>query len=144
MNRPVDDDEWMTHRLPLPFERPPKALSANSRVHYHARSTATRMVRQTVVVLAKAQGLHLIQAEHITARLSWAPGDRRRRDADNLFPLLKACCDALARGPRRDWIGLEIVPDDTPRYFTKLTPRIIPPPTRGMWLELGLELSTGE
>jgi len=43
--------------------------------------------------------------------------------------------DALGRG-RKDWIGLDLVPDDTKEWMAKLTPAIIDPPARGMWLDV--------
>lgn len=47
-------------------------------------------------------------------------------------------CDALARG-RADWVGLDLVPDDTPAWMDKAAPRILPPPEpAGMWLDLTL------
>lgn len=127
-------------RLTLPYDRPPDALMANSRPHWSHRSRDTRMVRQDVMRLAQAAGLHRLPrpCRHLTAVLVWAPGDRLRRDADNLFPLAKACFDGLARGSRKDLIGLAIVPDDSPEHFTKLTPVILPPPAHGMWLDLTL------
>lgn len=128
-------------RLVLPFDRPPKSLVGNSRSHWRARSADTRTVREAVLVLARSAGLHgVTSARHVTATFTWAPGDNIRRDADNLWPMLKACCDALARGPRRDWVGLQLVPDDTPAYFTKNAPVIWPPPReREMWLDLLIE-----
>lgn len=127
-------------RLTLPYQRPPKALWGNTRVHWRQRSVDTQQVRSDVMRLAQGAGVHRLgPIGHVTVELVWAPGDRRRRDADNLWPLLKACCDALARGPRRDWTGLELVPDDTPEHMTKLAPRIEPPPAKGMWLVLGLD-----
>lgn len=127
-------------RLPLPYDRPPKSLAGNSRAHWRQRSADTQQVRSDVMRLAEGAGIHRFgRIEHVTVELVWAPGDRRRRDADNLWPLLKACCDALARGPRRDWVGLELVPDDTPEHMTKLAPRIEPPPAKGMWLVLDLD-----
>jgi crossover junction endodeoxyribonuclease RusA len=127
-------------RLHLPYERPPKALAGNTRVHWRQRSADTQQVRSDVMRLAQQAGLHRLgRLKHVTAELVWAPGDKRRRDADNLWPLLKVCCDALARGPRRDWVGLELVPDDTPEHMTKLAPRIEPPPAKGMWLALTLD-----
>ena len=127
-------------RLNLPYERPPEALVGNTRAHWRRRSADTRQVRADVERLARAAGLDRLSrpATHITVELVWAPGDRRRRDSDNLWPLLKAACDALARGPRRDWVGLDLVPDDTPAHMTKLAPRIAPPPEQGMWLDLAL------
>ena len=128
--------------LRLPYERPPKSLVGNSRHHWRQRSKDTLQVRTDVTFLARAAHLHQIDGiRHVTVELVWAPGDRRRRDADNLWPLLKAVADAIARGNRKDWTGLELVPDDTPEHMTKLAPRIDPPPaTKGMYVHIGLHL----
>lgn len=123
-----------TYRLALPYQRPPSALTGNTRVHWRTRSAQVSEVRNAVKVLATAAKIP--PAPHLTVELVWAPGDRRRRDADNLWPLLKTACDALARG-RKDWVGLELVPDDTPAYMEKKAPRIASPDEcaeRGMWL----------
>jgi len=124
------------HFLPLPYDRPPKGLTANgSHGNYHAKAADTKRVRAAVTRLAAEAGIQ--PCAHLTVWLYWAPGDRRRRDADNLWPLLKVCCDALAKGPRKDWVGLELVPDDTPQYMTKRSPRILTPDEtteRGLWL----------
>lgn len=109
-------------------------LQGNSRSHWRARSAATKEVIQAVAVLAMAQ--QIPHGKHIAVTLTWAPGDRRRRDADNLWPLLKVCCDGLARGPRRDLPGLRLVPDDTPEFMTKHAPVIAPPPADGLWLDI--------
>jgi crossover junction endodeoxyribonuclease RusA len=124
-------------RLDLPYGRPPEALWGNTRVHWRIRQKDTFMVRNDVLTLAKQAGLHRLArpVTFLDLTLVWAPGDNRRRDEDNLFLLLKACADALARGPRKDWIGLEIVPDDTKRYMKK-TPVLLDPPAKGMWLDI--------
>jgi crossover junction endodeoxyribonuclease RusA len=86
------------------------------------------------MVLAKQAGIP--KCEHLDVELVWAPGDRRRRDEDNIFAFLKVLADGLARGPRKDWVGLQLVPDDTSKYFTKRT-RIVSPDECdevGMWL----------
>ena len=136
----------VTYRLTLPYDRPPAALTANTRAHWRARSRDTRQVRSDVVRLAQQAGMHRLDlpVEHVEAGLVWAPGDHRRRDEDNLYPLAKACFDAIARGPRAGWVGLDLVPDDTPEWFTKRMPRIEPPPAKGMWLDVILTLRTGE
>lgn len=128
--------------LVLPYQRPPTSLWGNTRAHWRARSADTAQVRHDVLHLARAAHLHQITGiRHVTVELVWAPGDRRRRDEDNLWPLLKVASDAIARGPRRDWVGLELVPDDTPEYMTKLRPRIEPPPAKpGMRLVLHLDI----
>lgn len=136
-----DFDLWV--RLTLPYDRPPAALWGNTRAHWRRRTADTRQVRSDVLRLAQAAGLNRLDrpAAHVTVALTWAPGDNRRRDADNLWPLLKALADGLARG-RPDLIGLDLVPDDTPEYFTKLAPRIEPPPAKGMWLDISIRYQT--
>lgn len=131
-------------RLDLPFDRPPDSLWANTRSHWRRRSADTLIVRSAVLLSARSVGLDQWcdgRVSHVTAELVWAPGDRRRRDEDNLAPMQKVVCDALARGPRKDWVGLELVPDDTREFFTKKAPRIEPPPAKGMWLNLELTLA---
>lgn len=124
-----------TYRLELPWDRPP--LNANQRLHRHEVTKRTRMIRETVAWLAKAAKIPA--GNHITTELLWAPGNNRKRDADNVWPTFKAACDALARG-RKDLVGLDLVPDDDPRWMTKLAPRIEPPPhPTGMWLVVTVE-----
>lgn len=125
------------YQLDLPFVHPP--LWGNDRAkHWGPRSAASKVVRNAVATLAKRA--QIPASTHLDVVLSWAPGDRRRRDADNLWPMLKACCDGLARGPRKDWAGLDIVPDDTPKWMTKHAPVILSPDEHtgkpGMWLDI--------
>lgn len=108
-------------------------LSANYRLHRMVEARRIRTVR--LAVAAGARAARIPQGRHLTVQLHYRPGDNRRRDADNLFPTLKAACDALARGPRRDWVGLELVPDDTPQHMTKIAPVIHPGPgPRRLWI----------
>lgn len=133
-------------RLTLPYDRIPPGLSANDRAHWSQKAKSTRQVRADVTTLAKAAGLHRYEpgrVDHVTVALVWAPGDRRRRDDDNLAPMLKAAADAIARGGRADLIGIDLVADDTARWMTK-TCRIEPPPAKGMWLDLELRLAIPE
>lgn len=123
--------------LDLALPRPPKTLTANGarRAHPMAAARDIRRICTLVATLGKAAGIP--ECDHLVVSLEWAPGTRHKRDEDNLWPLLKACCDGLARGPRKDWIGLALVPDDTRQYMTKLAPRILTPDDtsdRGMWL----------
>lgn len=113
------------------------ALRGNSRNDLWAqRHKATKQVITAVTEAALHSGL--TPCGYMDVTLVWSPGDRRRADEDNLWPLLKACCDALARG-RRDLPGLHLVPDDDSRYMRK-TPRIDRPPVpAGLWLEIRQE-----
>lgn len=134
-------------QLDLPYGRPPDALWGNRRgrnAHWGSQSAASKHVRRDVMLLGRTAKIP--QSEHLHVVLTWAPGDRRRRDADNMWPFLKACCDGLARGKHTDkhtgantLIGLDLVPDDTPQYMTKHAPRIMTPddfPGKGMWLDI--------
>lgn len=116
-------------------------LNANWRLHWQQRRLRVHQVRCGVLIAAQLAGLADIkQARHLTVTLHYQPGDNRRRDADNLVPTLKAACDALARGKRRDWVGLELVPDDTPRFMTKNMPVIHPGPgERRLWLTVEVQ-----
>ena len=111
-------------------------LWGNPRSNTHwQRAKAVPQVITAVVDAATRAGLEPCQ--HITIRLVWAPGDNRHADPDNLWRLQKTCCDALARGPRKDLPGLRLVPDDDSRWMDKLGPRIDRPPTpAGLWLEM--------
>lgn len=108
-------------------------LTANQRLHHMAEAKRKRLIREGVMLAARAAKIP--KAEHLIVQLHYRPGDNRKRDEDNLWPTAKAAFDALARGPRRDWVGLELVPDDTARYMTKLGPIIHPGPgKRRLWL----------
>jgi crossover junction endodeoxyribonuclease RusA len=110
------------------------ALSANSRVHYAQRHNATKEVIAAVVEVATRAELQ--PCSYMDVTLVWAPGHNRATDEDNRWPLLKACCDGLARGPRKDLPGLHLVPDDDSRHMQKRV-RIDPPPvSAGLWLEI--------
>ncbi|HEU5475681.1 MAG TPA: hypothetical protein VFV67_34000 [Actinophytocola sp.] len=132
-------------QIEVPMLRPPHAhgpasavcepLNANWRLHWQSRRERVALVRHGVMVAAKNAGVPA--GRHLTVTLHYQPGDNRRRDADNLVPTLKAACDALARGRRRDWVGLDLVPDDTPEHMTKRMPVIHPGPgVRRLWLEI--------
>ena len=104
------------HTLWLPYATPP--LTANQRLHWAAKARTTADVRRTAMLLARAAKLPQ-GVEHVTIELHYTPRDRRRRDADNLVPTLKAACDGL--------VDAGLVPDDTPDQMTKHMPVIEPP-----------------
>lgn len=136
------DGDVATYRLVLPYRWPPAALTGNYRGHWSGRHRASQRLRAEIVWLAHLAHMPRSGARHVTVGLVWAPCGQRRgpRDADNLWPLLKAACDGLARGPHKNWTGLDLVPDDTPEHMTKLDPQIMPPPDRGLWLDVELLL----
>lgn len=110
-------------------------VTENRRGHWSKHAPAIAFVRNKVAAYARKAGIP--KGSHLDVTLHYAPGDNRARDADNLVPTLKAACDALARGKRRDWVGLELVPDDTPEHMTKHMPIIHPGKgKRRLWIEV--------
>lgn len=103
----------------LPYARAPKGLSANDRCHWRTKARSTLEVRQTIVNAALVQRIPVMQRMEV--ELVWVVGDKRKRDPDNLFPLLKAICDGL--GSDRG-VSAHLVTDDSPEYMTKHHPRI--------------------
>lgn len=141
----LPDTDWADvaiHRIELPYPDYPRypALNLNLRGNRWDTNADVQAVRADVMRLAQHAGCR--PGEHLTVHLCWSPRRRNGNDADNLTSLYKACCDALARGPRRPTvkrphpnIGLDLVPDDRPENMTKLMPVVLPkgdPP--GMWL----------
>ncbi|MCI2421490.1 hypothetical protein MOQ72_29055 [Saccharopolyspora sp. K220] len=102
-----------TYRLVLPYLRPP--LTANQRQHWARKAKLTRAVRHTTATLARAERIPPLG--RCTVSLVWTVTNRRRRDADNLVPTLKACADGL--------VDAEIVADDVPELMTKQMPEIV-------------------
>lgn len=128
----------MIYTIHLPWKRPP--LRSNDRRHWRAQAELVAQVRSDVAKLARSQNIP--KGEHVTAQLHYAPGRRVRIDSHNLHPTVKACVDALAKG-RKDWVGLQLVPDDTDEYVTILTPKIHFPPEVGprCWLTVEVQES---
>jgi crossover junction endodeoxyribonuclease RusA len=128
------------HRIELPYPEYPRypALSLNLRGNRWATNKDTQAVRADVARLAR----YIEPGKHLIVHLAWRPPKPGiSRDEDNMVPLLKACCDGLARGPRRPTvrnpgvaIGLDLVPNDSRAYMTKLMPVILPDGPQGMWL----------
>lgn len=105
--------------IDLAYPRPPKGLSANDRVHWRTRARSTQQVRGDVVLAAVACRIPAMQRMEVA--LTWHVPDRRKRDPDNIFPLLKVVCDAL--GSDRGH-SARLVTDDSPEYMTKRHPTI--------------------
>lgn len=118
-----------SYRIDLPYRRPP--LTANQRLHHLERARRVKQVRGDVCWLARAAKIPA--GRFCTVTLVWAPGDRRRRDEDNLWPTLKAAADGI--------VDAGVVRDDVPSLMCKDAPRIVPPPVpAGFWLMVEVEV----
>jgi crossover junction endodeoxyribonuclease RusA len=119
-------------RLHLSYRRPP--LNANQSLNPYKRAKIVKALRTEIAWLGRAA--RIPQGSHMTVQLVYAPGRNQHMDGPNFYPTLKALTDGLARGPRKDLIGLDIVPDDTDEYVTQLPTLILWPPEPGprCWL----------
>lgn len=111
----------------LPYLSPP--LSANQRMHWSVRGRVTREVRSTAAWIARHTKLPA--ADRLTITLHYRPSTKRRRDAHNLYPLVKALVDGL--------VDAGIVPDDNTEHVSTPEPVIHPPTESGtpsMWLNI--------
>jgi crossover junction endodeoxyribonuclease RusA len=131
-------------RFPLPYPLYPEypALQANLRGDRWSTNRDVQAVRGDVSRICR--GIKP-GAKHLTVHLCWRPRRYNGQDDDNLWPLMKACCDALARGGRRPTlknrgmsIGLDLVPGDTRRHMTKMPPSVLETGPAGMWLTVAV------
>jgi crossover junction endodeoxyribonuclease RusA len=95
-----------TWTIRLPYATPP--LSLNSRMHWATKARLTREIRTTTMTLAKIAGIP--RCERVSVTLHYVPRDKRRRDEDNLFLMLKAAIDGVK--------DAGIVRDDDSKHVT--------------------------
>ena len=114
--------------LQLPYAKPP--LSMNERTHWRSKAAKVATLRRQVAELATGIG----PLDHVVVTLHYVPRDARRRDADNLVPVLKAAADGL--------VDAGGVLDDTPELMTKHMPVIEAPDRTDPHLYLTLETTT--
>lgn len=76
---------------------PPRELSPNARLHYHAKARAVASYRRECFHDAISQGLGRLPGDRLGMRITFhPPDDKRRRDRDNMVASAKAACDAIA------------------------------------------------
>lgn len=121
-----------SYTLELPYSKPP--LSMNDRMHWRKKNGLTQHIRGTTAALARAAKL-ATGCKHVTVCLHYRPRDKRRRDADNLMPVLKAACDGL--------VDHGLVADDTPDLMSKLMP-VIHPAEKGLDGSMWLTITIGD
>ena len=80
-----------------------RILNANQRLHWAKRSAMTKFLRTEASL--HAHGLPAMERAHLTVAVGWP--DKRRRDAMNLHPTIKACVDGFVDA------GLIFDDDDT-------------------------------
>lgn len=90
----------------LRFKLPtPLVLNANAREHWAAKARKTRDLRQLAAL--KARTLPTMDRAHLLVHVGWP--DKRRRDADNIRPTLKALIDGI--------VDAGVLPDDSDAHL---------------------------
>ena len=113
--------------IPLPWPKPP--LTGNrTRGNPYARANEVKAAKADAQLAVRQCRIRPLVGAEVT--LHFRPADRRRRDADGLFPTLKVCLDAL--------VYEGVLPDDSWVHVPAATCRIHPPTGEpaAMWLEL--------
>lgn len=90
-------------RVELPW--PAKVLHPNARVHWSARAKAAKKARTDAAFLmlaGEAFGISKLDADAISAAITFHPPDNRRRDVDGMLAACKSALDGLA-----DVIGVD-------------------------------------
>lgn len=110
--------------LPVNLCRQPGLSANHSRKNVYRNNASVQAVREAVTYLLRSlinRRAMPDRFDKIRVDLTWYVSDRRKRDEDNLSPLLKAVCDAIGsdRGT-----GVRLVADDDPAHMQK-RPHII-------------------
>lgn len=108
----------MTWILELPYDRPPKGLHSNDRVHHMVRARSTKELRERVAVLCRVAKIPKLQ--RISVQVVWVVPTRHKRDEDGPDPMCKVIYDAI--GSDRG-VSARIVQDDTKEFMDK--PRLV-------------------
>lgn len=111
--------------IDLPW--PSKDLSPNARLHWAAKSKATKAARVGAYYAARAAGVGTLEADAVRITTIFSPPDRRAYDEDNLKARCKAIYDGIA-----DAIGV----DD--KHF-RHAPVVIAEPVKGGNVRVVLE-----
>lgn len=94
---------------------PKPLMSLNDRgQHWAGKAAKTAQVRTWACAMALADSVPALS--HCVVEMVWTVPDKRRRDAENPVPDLKAFCDGM--------VDAGVTPDDVPEWMTKLMPRI--------------------
>lgn len=82
-------------------------MTSNQRTHWSTKARRTHVVRDMAHVMAKHQRVQLMPAATLEVVVKW--GDRKRRDAENIHPTVKAAIDGV--------VSAGLLTDDSSRYL---------------------------
>lgn len=95
--------EWV-----LDFPRPDEWVSANARDHWAVKAAKTKAWREAAATHAQAANIPLLHRVHFTCEPRWTT--RKRRDALNIAPTIKAVIDGI--------VDAGVIVDDADEYVT--------------------------
>ena len=93
-------------------------LNLNQRLHHRPKARITAEIKDETLLRARFHKLPK-GCSYVRITLIYKPHDRRRRDAINLTPTLKAIEDGL--------VAYGLMPDDTPEFIDPVMPIIESP-----------------
>lgn len=99
-------------------------LSENSRNGHFVKAAATRQVKTAVKLMAHGKP----RMKRAVARITFVSSDMRRRDADNLAVLGKACLDAC--------VSAGLLPDDSFHFVPATVQHIVKGDEKALIFEL--------
>lgn len=111
--------ETMTISLPWPS----KTLSPNARVHWRRVAEIKKLAKRDAFYATRSIRKEQIEADALTARITFSPPDRRARDTDNMIASMKAAFDGIAQAVGIDdsrW-NLQLAPIGEPVKLGKVT-----------------------
>jgi crossover junction endodeoxyribonuclease RusA len=108
-----------------------EVLTANNRMHYHAKARLTRILRETGVTMARSARLPRLERADITVEYLPPAGrhplaSARIRDAENLAPTGKALIDGITQAG--------VFADDNIRHVRRVSFEFGPKSKRGQVL----------
>lgn len=83
-------------------------ISANDRLHWTVKSRLTKDLRQLGYYTARNSGVEPMERAHLTVLVTYP--NRRRQDADNLRPTIKALVDGIVN-------DAGLLPDDDNKHL---------------------------
>ena len=87
-------------------------LTSNQRLHYYARSSRVRSIREVAAATARLTRAPRLERARVTITIAFP--DRRRRDTHNLMPTAKAVVDGLVDA---GLVDAGLLPDDDHRHL---------------------------
>jgi crossover junction endodeoxyribonuclease RusA len=114
----------MSIRIHIPTAN---VITANHRDHFRKKAEKTRHLR-TIGRLAAADDKSKYGCAHLTVTIGWP--DKRRRDAHNIFPTIKALIDGM--------VDAGLLPDDDDKHLIGPDLRIASTGSRGV-IELNFD-----